>query len=431
MGEKETGPEKRCAINHFLSGNFGADHSGIIPRPAAGRQVFDLPLSETRLIFTQRIDNMPAGWDELVPPGKLFFERSYLRLLESAPPQRMTFGYLLFQRRHRPVGIALLQFADFEGASALLHLDPSTSGDDSWIDFFKKKIAAALRFRVMICGNMLLSGEHGFHFCGDVGTGEVVDLLAAGLERLAAYFRQGGEPVQATLIKDVAARHEPAFSEGLPASFNQFVFQPSMEFIIPGNWESFDHYLENLTSKYRVRLRRARKKAAGIERRPLNYQEILGCQQYLRALYQQVVDTSAFNMVELADNYFQEFKGRLPENFQLYGYFQGAEMVGFATTIANGNTLEAHFLGFDNAVNRSSQLYLNMLYDIIGDGIDQKKEKIIFARTAMEIKSSVGALPHDYYVYFRHHTPWFNGLVPRLVRFLQPDCKWTPRHPFR
>ena len=106
-------------------------------------------------------------------------------------------------------------------------------------------------------------------------------------------------------------------------------------------------------------------------------------------------------------------------------------MLGLCTTLRNGRELEAHFLGFDPAANRRYQLYLNMLYDMIGEGIEAGAKLLVFARTAMEIKSSVGARAVDMDLLLRANHSWFNKVVPSLIRLLEPKVEWTPRNPFR
>jgi hypothetical protein len=53
--------------------------------------------------------------------------------------------------------------------------------------------------------------------------------------------------------------------------------------------------------------------------------------------------------------------------------------------------MDTYFLGYDDSIQREKMLYLNMLYDMIAYSINKGFKEIIFARTALEIKSSVGA----------------------------------------
>ena len=47
-------------------------------------------------------------------------------------------------------------------------------------------------------------------------------------------------------------------------------------------------------------------------------------------------------------------------------------------------------------------MYLNMLFDMAFYGIENQFKKVVFARTAMEIKSSIGAKPYKMNIYLKH-----------------------------
>ena len=127
------------------------------------------------------------------------------------------------------------------------------------------------------------------------------------------------------------------------------------------------------------------------------------------------------------------------DKFRFFGYYteggdnnnSSPEFVGFFTTIQNREVLEAHFLGYDESLNHSHQIYLNFLFDIIKNGIDNQSKSIVFARTAHEIKSSVGAKAHDMYLYMRHENPIINRLLPYFLKVLSPREDWQPRQPFK
>lgn len=51
-------------------------------------------------------------------------------------------------------------------------------------------------------------------------------------------------------------------------------------------------------------------------------------------------------------------------------------------------------------------------------------------RTALEIESSIGAVPRAMVCYMRHANPLGNRLIAPLVAQIIPT-PWTPRSPFR
>ena len=99
--------------------------------------------------------------------------------------------------------------------------------------------------------------------------------------------------------------------------------------------------------------------------------------------------------------------------------------------IQSEGDLDAHFLGYDPECNRNCQLYLNMLYDLVDDAIALKAHNLILSRTAMEIKSSIGAEPHDMYLYLKAINPIFNRGVSKALDYFKPKADWKPRSPFK
>ena len=72
-----------------------------------------------------------------------------------------------------------------------------------------------------------------------------------------------------------------------------------------------------------------------------------------------------------------------------------------------------------------------MLYDMIGYSIKKKFKKIIFGRTALEIKSSIGAEAEPMFGYIKHSNPLLQWQMPRVFNSLQPKIDWQPRNPFK
>lgn len=173
------------------------------------------------------------------------------------------------------------------------------------------------------------------------------------------------------------------------------------------------------------------KKFEGIERRELTLDEIIQELPVIFRLYRDVAKNAGFNMVDLTPDYFVGMKAEFGEYFRLYGYFREGKMVAFYSTIQNHKELEAHFIGYEKSLNHEYQLYLNMLYDFIRLGIDSRSSSVIFARTALEIKSSVGAVPRPLWNYVRHQNNFANRFTGTILECLKPVEIWQQRHPFR
>jgi hypothetical protein len=303
----------------------------------------------------------------------------------------------------------------------------------------RKWLAKQVNFQTLIVGNLLLTGEHSFHI--DKRTLGVDDqrlLIIEGITYAKKILSEENIIIKSVFIKDFFQSHftrdiantqqPPIFGEG----YNEFQVEPNFIFDIKPEWQVFDDYLKALASKYRVRAKRAFKKLEGIEKKEFNVERIIAHKSRINILYQAIRSKSAFNLVDLNEDYFIELKRQLEDKFRLFGYFspQG-ELVGFYSTVDNGVELDAHYLGYDAVWNHSHQIYLNFLFDIVRVGIETGSQRIIFGRTANEIKSSLGAVAHDMYLYMRHENSIINRLLPYFLKILKPREIWLPRQPFK
>ena len=79
--------------------------------------------------------------------------------------------------------------------------------------------------------------------------------------------------------------------------------------------------------------------------------------------------------------------------FSVIAYYLEDEMVGFQCGIVTCNTTEAFFVGFLQEENKLHFMYQRMLLEFIKQGIGKGSSKIAMGRTALDIKSSLGACP--------------------------------------
>jgi predicted N-acyltransferase len=231
------------------------------------------------------------------------------------------------------------------------------------------------------------------------------------------------------LVKDLAQAREKERKFLENQGFTQFCVQPNMILELP--FPSFNDYLGAMTTKYRTRAKRAFKKGEAVERRELSLAEIQRELPRIYALYCEIAQNAGFNMVDLNEYYLAALKRDFGAYFRLFGCYYEGKLIAFYTTIQNGDELEAHFLGYDKDFNHDLQLYQNILYDLARHGIEAKCKRVIFARTALEIKSSVGAEPHDLYCYLKHQNSLVNRFTETVLDYYVPEEVWQPRHPFR
>ena len=138
------------------------------------------------------------------------------------------------------------------------------------------------------------------------------------------------------------------------------------------------------------------------------------------------------NSFKLHNRHFYNLKLELKEDFKVFGYFIDHQLVGFYTLILNHSKLETYFLGYNKELQQEHQMYLNMLFDMATFGIEHQYKQIVFARTAMEIKSSIGAKPYEMSLYLKHtNSVIANVILKAVVKYANPVRDWDERHPFK
>jgi len=388
---------------------------------------------------TQSIQAIKAIWDQAAPKDNIFLQSAYLEMLELFPPEKMSFRYVLFYKNEQVVGIAYNQVYRLKMEDSINENAEEEEKESSPFCILtaiskavKKWFIKQADFNLLICGNLLLTGEYGFHFNNTIEKAEAASLVQDSMESVQELLDKENTKVSIQLIKDHPIETAEPLKESLePQTFHPFKIQPSMVMDIPAEWESYDDYLAAMRSKYRVRARRARKKGKAIERKELTLEEIEANEEKIHALYKEIADGAGFNAFVLHKKYFTELKRHLQDDYKLIAYYIDGEFVAFYTAIFNYEEMDAHFLGVDSRYNRKHQVYLNILHDLVDLAINHRIKRLDFARTALEIKSSVGAVAQDMLCFFRHRSTVSSKFLQLVFDYLNPKEEWQPRSPFK
>ena len=371
------------------------------------------------------------GWVPDRDQDNFWLRGSTLAYLAGNPQGVSTGGVVL---RHPATGRHVwLTLQSFSFSAAGQVADAGKGRTSRWD--LRRRLLGPLSFRVLVLGQMLTSG--GF---GAAGLSELTDEEAAKvLPTLADVLLHQTRGCAAAIIKDLYRLDHPVAERLIRGGFHPMPASSVMMLDVRPTWTTIEDYLADLSSKYRVRYRRARAKGNGLTRRQLYAPDIRRYQDRLYELYQAVTTGARFNAVSIQPGYFGWLGGvggAAPSahaaEVRVEGYFDAAgELVGFITAIGNGPVLHAHYLGMEPTYKHSHHLYHNMLYDLLELAIDGGYRKLDYGRTAMEIKSSVGATGQNYLVGVRARYRWLNRLIPAFTAAVYAKEDWTPRRPFR
>lgn len=367
-------------------------------------------------------------WVKVAQNAPLFLQKKYLKAIENCPPEGMQFAYLTFYKENQACGIAYAQIFKFSTYESLKHHRSFNNEKDRFLSI-KKWFARQIEFHSIVCGNVLMTGEYGFHFDNQsFSKAEQFEIVNQGLVQLKAALTQKGIHTKVTLFKDFSTDNRQEVEND---TFGEFKIQPNMIIDIDANWEKFEDYLAAMSSKYRTRAKRAFKKGKAITKRELELVDIQANEAKIFELYESIVESAGFNGIRLPQNYFTNLKQELGDIFKVIGYYKEEKLIGFYTVFLEDQFIESHYLGIDQNENQECQVYLNMLYDMIRMGIYHQVKRIFLARTALEIKSSVGAKPYDLYFYMKHDNTVLNPFVKRAFDIFNPQEEWTQRSPFK
>lgn len=367
---------------------------------------------------------LPDNWNDFAIEN-VFLSREYLEILDKSAPTNMYCHYIGLFKKKELVGIAISQLLDLNKLESFGERDKCVKTAVRNV-FFKN-----LCSHILIVGNNMLTGQNAFSFSEKTNEVQVLQSLKTASEKLKILFRGKGLKVHITTFKDFPIEETAAFNQAGFQDYFQFSTQPNMLFDIPNNWKSEQDYIDALSKKYRDQYKRARKKAEGVEKRKMNLEDIIKYEDTIYDLYHHVAQNAHFNTFFLAKNHFRTFKELLKDQFLLYGYFTGDQLIGFSTIIKNGEVMDTYFLGYDDSIQREKMLYLNMLYDMVAYSINKGFKEIIFARTALEIKSSIGAKPQEMYGFAQHSNPIADLAFEKVYCYLEPKVEWKERNPFK
>ena len=363
---------------------------------------------------------IPHNWNDVIGQHNIMLSKEYFRTLENSCPENMKCFYIGFFSDDELIGGALFQYLNF-----IQH--KTFQKDEAFCDV-KNFVAKKFTKNVMILGNNMLTGQNGFYFdASKITIDQVIPLLDEAVQEVQ---RQEGK-TSLIIYKDYQESFVKYFQGKNHQSFFRFSVQPNMILRLKENWLTFEDYLNAFSTKYRTRAKSAKKKNTGIEKSEMTFNDIKNHQKKMNLLYQNVAENAPFNTFFLAENHFESMKESLQENFRVFGYYLDEKLIGFYTLILNNKDIDTYFLGYDKELQKEKQIYLNMLLDMVEFGIDEKFYRIIFGRTALEIKSTIGAQPVEIFGLIKHNDLLINQFMGKIFTSLNPAIEWIQRKPFK
>ncbi|WP_139418750.1 peptidogalycan biosysnthesis protein [Chryseobacterium mulctrae] len=363
---------------------------------------------------------LPINWNIIIGQQNIMLSEEYFSVLEESKPMNMKYCFVGFFSDEELIGGALFQYLSF--------IEHKSFQKDEILCSLRNFLTKQLSKDVMILGNNMLTGQNGFYFdTSKIPTEKAILLLNEVSQNIQAILGK----TSLIIYKDYQKSFLKNFEEEKFKSFYRFSVQPNMILNIKPEWNCFEDYSNDLSKKYRARLKSAKKKIDGIQKLELDIQSIKKHQNEMNILYQNVAENAPFNTFFLTKDHFESMKQNLEENFKVFGYFFNEKLIGFYTLILNNNDIDTYFLGYDKEIQKEKHIYLNMLFDMTEFGISNQFKRIVFGRTALEIKSTIGAEPVEIFGLIKHNNKAINPFMEKIFTSLNPKVEWIQRKPFK
>lgn len=375
------------------------------------------------------VNELPISWDEL-PNQDVFLKTPFLKGLEDAIPNNITPFYLGVFKDEKLVGIANIQRVQMYVNDVFRRTSRSTLKQ-----LAKQLVSKIVKGNALVVGNLMHTGQHGlFYIQNEISQEDYLNTISIAIKDLSKQIKSKyNKKVRIIAFKDYFEDDNIHNSFGFFKTQNLYKLQlqPNMMFSISDSWKTPQDHISAFNKKYRRRYKTARKKAADIDCRELTLEFLEENSKSIFDLYETVSDNARVNSFKLPENHFLSLKESLKEKFKVFGFFLNNQLVGFYSLILNNDTLETYFLGYNETLQHQYQMYLNMLFNMASFGIENGFKTIVYARTAMEIKSSIGAKPHTMHVYLKHtNSVIANTVLKGIVKYMNPIQKWKERHPY-
>ncbi len=301
-------------------------------------------------------------------------------------------------------------------------------------NFLKKSVGNHIDFRTLVLGNVLRSGKKGFKFFDDnIRPDQIVNVLNTALEIVLKNISGKESAIELIVVKDIDKSLKDVWPTKCMVKFHPFEVEPDLVLFMSTHWKSFSDYLNSLTSKYKIRAKRTLNFIKELVVQEIDDpQKVEELSPHIHQLYLKIVGKSDFNLVTVGENYFSNLKKILGNRFRIFTLSEGNDVVAFFTLIEYKNNIwEAHYLGYNEEVNKTYRLYHNILFLLIEKVIEFGGTRLDFGRTAFEIKTSVGAEPVQYWNLMTLRNKWINPLVPHIIQLMNTKNTYIQRHPFK
>jgi len=276
-------------------------------------------------------------------------------------------------------------------------------------------------------------GQHGVAFAPNENPAEIWPAVSDALYRIRRADRLLGN-TDFVMVKDITDHYVDGVNALSRFSYRQLETEPNMVLEISPKWTTYDDYLASMTSRYRKSSKQIEKDftAAGGRLEELNRPgDVAGHSESLHELYLQTHRNARVRLVTLRNSFLPTLAEQLGDDLRCTIALRDDQIVGFVTTVRDGETAVGYYVGFDREANAELPIYFRLLQVVVNDAIKFGCKRLSLGRTALEPKARLGARPEPMRIWIRHRIPMLNVLVRGLLLTLSHHDEAPERNPFK
>ena len=373
-------------------------------------------------------DLTTVPWDrwEVLPDASAYTDPRYFRAMQGHGKVTCRIG-LLMTASGECIGGIHMQAVLTESRTPEEHMDISAG-----VGILARLMhpgGRPLSFRTLVAGQSLGTGEHAFRWDPSIAGADRVLFTERAFEECAMHWG-----IRIWMAKDFGPELDSALGPHWSRKWQRATFDPVMVAPLDPAWTDQEQWLDALRTKARTKVRSILARNADVTlERITDPERLRELGPDLIVLYRKVYGRASIVMGGLEEGDFARLAEEWGDGFLLMTHRIQGEIVGFHCGLhhagpdkpdTGGGTIEAYFVGFEPELNKEYALYQRMLISFVGWGIQCRARRVMMGRTALEIKSTLGALPVPM-------STWVHIRLPLAMPIIRWMVRRSPPHPFR
>lgn len=335
--------------------------------------------------------------------GNLYLDPRFLKAVEKSFSADSRFWYVVFRDDHGRV-VAATCFTRYL-VDLSLHTPKLVQNVAGKVRCFWSRF---LKYRMLLCGIPVSTCDCQLAIAEDAD----LDAVLAGLDDTAMELaRKSG--CRLISFKEfptkLASRLSGLSKYGFLTARSVFAYRLDSHFAL------FDDYLASRTSASRTNIRRSLRK---FDEGGLTCQYLRGRDGFaelytdeVHRLYLNVLGRAKVRFECVPREFFQELARQLPDESCFAIIRQGEKIVGFCSGLAGPDQHILLLLGYDDSISRDTDLYFNLIYRSLEQGLSPTVRIVHFGGAADDFKKRIGCVGEWRTIYVKATNPISQSLL--------------------